>query len=233
MENMGNGTARTWVHSSTPARVEEILAKACEVLVRDGYADFNLRKVAAEAGVRLATVQYHFADRETLLSAAITKAMDHWGDGFRHIVAKSGRSAEERLRELQALSLEFLETPSTSPLIVESFALAQHNDTIREIVQTRYFEYRTLISELLGEIRPNLPADTLMGFATVFTAQLEGLVLLLRQDDPNRPNEVMLRRALDSQFDAFVAALSAYRPAGRTAARVAKQSKPKRRTRER
>jgi hypothetical protein len=72
-----------------------------------------------------------------------------------------------------------------------------------------------------------------MGFATVFTAQLEGLVLLLRRDDPNRPNEVMLRRALDSHFDAFIAALRAYRPAGRTAGRIAKQAKPKRRTRER
>ena len=230
---MGNGIARTWVHSSTPARVEDILAKACEVLVRDGYADFNLRKVAAEAGVRLATVQYHFADRETLLSTAITRAMDHWGQGFKHIVAKSERSAEERLRELQQLSLELLETPSTAPLIVESFALAQHDDTIREIVQTRYFEYRKLFADLLGEIRPNLPADTLMGFATVFTAQLEGLVLLLRRDDPHRPDEVMLRRALDSQFDAFVAALRAYRPAGRTAGRAAKPVKPKRRSRER
>ncbi len=217
---MGTVTSRTWVRSSTPARVDDILAKAREVLIRDGYTNFNLRKVAIEVGVRLATVQYHFADRDTLLRAAVTTALEQWGDGFLNAAAQTERSAEDRLREVQRLNLEFLETPSTAPLLVECFALAQHNEVVRDAVQFEYFKYRKLLVHLMREIRPDLSSEELMGFAMVFAAQSEGLVLLLRRDDPHRPNEAMLRRALDSQFDGFVEALRAYRSSG--AARTAR-----------
>src|SRR5262245_7311603 len=203
---------RAWVRSSTPARIDDILAKANEVLARDGYANFNLRKVAAEVGVRLNTVQYHFENREKLLGAAITNAMEDCGRGYARIASKPDCSAEERLLQMQQFSLYFLDEPATAPLLVECFALAQHEKSVREIVHTEYFRYRSLFAELLNEIRPDLSTDELMAFATVFAAQQEGFVLLLHRDDPHRPNEPLLRRALDSQCDAFVAALRTYRP---------------------
>ena len=220
---MDSATPRTWVRSSTPARVEDILAKACDVLARDGYADFNLRKVAAEVGVRLRTIQYHFASRDALLAAAITKSLEDWGSDYVRIVSRSD-GPERKLRDIQRLSLELVEKPSTIPLVVECFALAQHNAVIRDVVQSLYYRYRRLFADVLREIRPDLSADELMGFATVFAAQMEGLNLLLRRDDPHLPNESALRRALDSQCDAFVAALRAYRGRSRHA-RVAKSKR--------
>ncbi|HET6473668.1 MAG TPA: TetR/AcrR family transcriptional regulator [Pseudomonadales bacterium] len=205
---------RTWVRSSTPARVDEILRKARDVLVRDGYADFNLRKVAAEVGVRLATIQHHFATREALLTAAITKAMQGWGERFQEIAGRSARDPERRLRELQQQNFAFLDDPETGPLIVECFALAQHDASIRAVVQMHYFAYRSLFADVLREMRPDLSNDTLMAFATVLTAQMEGLTLMLRRDDPHQPNRAALERALKSQFDAFVASFRAYRPTG-------------------
>jgi AcrR family transcriptional regulator len=216
-----NGAARAWVQSGTPARIEDILTKARDVLVRDGYADFNLRKVASEVGVRLATIQHHFASREALLTAAVTKALDDWGRAFLRISTRSERDPERRLRDLQNLNFDLLEDPSTAPLVVECFALAQHDEAVRDIVLFQYFRYRRLVADVLREIRPSLSADTLMAFATVFTAQLEGLVLLLRRDDPHRPDGALLRRALDSQVDAFFTAFRAY-----GARRLRKASRP-------
>src|SRR5262245_39000683 len=142
MQRTKNGTVRAWVQSSTPARIDDILSKARDVLVRDGYADFNLRKVAAEVGVRLATIQHHFASREVLLAAAITTALDDWGRGFGRIAAKSGHDPERRLRDLQQLNFDLLDDPSTAPLVVECFALAQHDESVREIVHSQYARYR-------------------------------------------------------------------------------------------
>jgi AcrR family transcriptional regulator len=203
---------RTWVRNSTPARIDEILTKACDVLVRDGYADFNLRKVAAEVGVRLATIQHHFPTREALLTAAITKAMQGWGARFQEIAGRSARDPERRLRELQQQNFALLDDPETAPLIVECFALAQHDEAVRVVVQGQYFAYRRLFADVLHEMRPDLSNDTLMAFATVLTAQMEGLTLMLRHDDPHQPNRAALERALKSQFDAFVTAFRTYRP---------------------
>jgi AcrR family transcriptional regulator len=199
------------------------------VLVRDGYANFNLRKVAAEVGVRLNTVQYHFENRENLLAAAIKKAMEDWGCAYVRILSQGDRSVDERLRRVQHLGLDFLDEPSTAPLLVECFALAQHDASVREIVQSEYFAYRRLFADLLRELRPDLSADELMAFATVFAAQMEGFVLLLRRDDPHRPSDPHLRRAIDSQCDAFVAALRAYRPERASAKVGTRRPKSKRR----
>ena len=172
MRGNNDGSARAWVQSGTPARIDDILTKARDVLVRDGYTDFNLRKVAAEVGVRLATIQHHFATREALLTAAITKALEGWGRGFARIATKSTRDPERRLRELQELNFDLLDDPSTATLVVECFALAQHDESVREVVQSEYFRYRSLYADVLREIRPDLSTDTLMAFATVFTAHL-------------------------------------------------------------
>lgn len=203
--------SRSRVRSTTPARIDEILTSAREVLVRDGYAHFNLRKVAMEVGVRLATIQHHFPTREALLTAAITKAMRDWGRRYQEIAHQSSSDPEQRLRELHQQSLDFLDSPETAPLIVECFALAQHDESIRDLVLAQYSAYRSLYRELLSEVRPDLSTETLTAFATVLIAQIEGLVLLLRQDDPNGPNRKALELAMNCQFDAFMTAFRAHR----------------------
>jgi AcrR family transcriptional regulator len=206
------------IRSSTPSRVDDILAKARDLLVRDGYADFNLRKLAAEVGVRLNTIQYHFESRDALLAAAITKALESWGRGYEEI-AKAPGTVDRKLRDIQRLSVDFLEEPSTEPLLIECFALAQHNAFIREIVQKQYYEYRKMFMPLLREVRPDLSDDELMGFATVYVAQMEGLLVVIHPDDPHRPKESTLRIAIDCQVEAFVAAVRNYRSLAKAAKR--------------
>lgn len=203
--------SRSRVRSTTPARIDEILTNARDVLVRDGYAQFNLRKVAAEVGVRLATIQHHFPTREELLMAAIAKAMRGWGRRFQEIVHQPSTDPEQRLRELQQQNLEFLYNPETAPLIVECFALAQHDQSVRDLVLAQYSAYRSLCADLLRELRPDLSSETLTAFSTVLIAQMEGLVLLLQQDDPNGPNREAVELAMQCQFDAFMTAFRARR----------------------
>src|SRR3954454_10469311 len=50
---------------------DQILRAARHVLQRDGVADLSIRAVAAEAGVNLALVHYHFHSRDGLLLAVL------------------------------------------------------------------------------------------------------------------------------------------------------------------
>jgi AcrR family transcriptional regulator len=50
-------------------RREQLLGAAIEVLVRDGLEGLTLRDVAAQAGVRLSTLQYIFSSRAELVAA--------------------------------------------------------------------------------------------------------------------------------------------------------------------
>lgn len=50
---------------------ERILAAARECLLADGFAAMSTRKVAAEAGVPLSQVHYHFGSKEELILAVL------------------------------------------------------------------------------------------------------------------------------------------------------------------
>lgn len=199
--------SRSWSHKGTPARIESILAAASEVLVRDGYTGFNLRKVAAAVGVRLATVQWHFPTREALLSAAIVKVLRDWGDGYQAIATRSDLSAEARLMAMQALSLDYMEAPSTVPLLFEFFAASQHEAFVRKIVRSEYREYRKFFANLLRDIRPDLGDGELIAWATVIIAQIEGLIFFMQADDAARPDAALVRRILERQFAAVLEVL--------------------------
>ena len=52
-------------------RKEEILEAARAVLIRDGGAEFSVRKVAQAAGMSIGNLQYHFASRVDLLGGLL------------------------------------------------------------------------------------------------------------------------------------------------------------------
>ena len=55
----------------SPSTKDQILRAARFVVQRDGVADLSIRAVAAEAGVNLALVHYHFHSRDGLLLAVL------------------------------------------------------------------------------------------------------------------------------------------------------------------
>lgn len=57
-----------------PGRREEILAVALRLFVRDGYAATGIRAIAAEVGIREASIYYHFRSKDEIFGALIEQA---------------------------------------------------------------------------------------------------------------------------------------------------------------
>lgn len=204
--------ARTWAHKGTPARVDDILETACDLLIRDGYAKFSLRRVAATVGVGLATIQYHFSNRESLLSAAILRVMATWGSEFTGILEDQSRSVEDRLNALHDRGLRYIEETNTTPLLFELFAAAQHEPYLLQIVRDAYQVLRQLVAAVLREVRPDLSEGELLAFATLVPAMMEGLNLYMQVDDPARPDSALIRHVLRGEISGVLTALESYRP---------------------
>ena len=89
-------------------RARAILAAAERLFAADGYHAVSLRRIADEAGVPLALVDYHFGRKQALFDA---------------IFARSRRNVKERLAALQAASATVGQQPRETTLarIVEAF----------------------------------------------------------------------------------------------------------------
>jgi hypothetical protein len=59
---------------------EDLLVAARDCLYEKGYARTTARDIAGAAGVSLAAIGYHFGTKEALLTAALRREIEAWGD---------------------------------------------------------------------------------------------------------------------------------------------------------
>lgn len=106
-------------------RREQLLDAAVEVLVREGLDELTLRDVAAEAGVRLSTLQYIFPSRSELVSALTGRVLAR--AGREQFVTGSEGLAVELPRVVDWYATDFLAEPAILELVrFEVLTAARH-----------------------------------------------------------------------------------------------------------
>lgn len=205
--------ATTRVRKPAAERLEEILAKSCDILVEEGYAAFNLRRVAAAVGVRLGAVQYYFPTREALLAATIERWTSMWGATYKVILNQRNLAPEQRIGDIQNLGVEAQYDPSASLLLYELYALSGREEFVRQILRRDLRIYRKRLAKVLGEIRGDLSEGELMAFASILVAQWEGLSFFTQRDDIDSLELATIRDVLGQTLESFFRSLRDYRPA--------------------
>lgn len=192
------------VRKSPEVRSAEILAAAGKAFIRDGYAAFSLRTVAADVGIRLSTLQHHFPSRELLLAATLADVLGGWGVQLRAVAFDTSIPVPERMKRVLQVNLDLMLEHTTAPVLWELFALSQHEEFARRFAQKTYLDFRQVFVDMMAEVRPDLSAQQLMAHATLIVAQTEGLTVFMRPDDPAGLPVESVRQALDMFVDGFM-----------------------------
>jgi AcrR family transcriptional regulator len=188
----GSSDGRDGTAQSSPARREQLLRSALEVIVARGYADTRIADVAEHAGISPALVIYYFKTRDQLLTEALRYSEDAWyATGTQRLAAIT--TAVGRLTELIAMTC----LPDTDPaqrsewlLWLDLWALSPRSPgvaTVRRKFDERWRE--TISSTVLsgqesGEFDPSADADS---FAVTLSALLDGMAVQIALDDPDVP----------------------------------------------
>jgi DNA-binding transcriptional regulator YbjK len=149
-------------------RRELLLGAAVSVIAERGASELTHRSVAAEAGVSLASVTYHFPGIDDLRSAAFDFAGSRVGLAFRSVVEAQGADVSG-IPELTADYVVTLvsENRKDTLAVYEMMLAANHDDALKPIVR-----------ELDGHL-----ADLLVSYvgarATALTvgSSIQGLIL--------------------------------------------------------
>ena len=88
---------------------ERILVAALEAFSDQGFDGATTRDIAAQAGVPLGLLQYHFGSKDKLWRAAVERAFAELRSGLESIVAESGAVDErQRMRRLIRAHVHFV-----------------------------------------------------------------------------------------------------------------------------
>lgn len=139
-----------------PDRQRRILEAAIDLLAREGISGVSMRAVAREAGVSLGLVNYHFADKNSLLKAALQQVgeqdLEMLETDPTQPPAQQVRVALGRVADPAYLTTEYLS------LRLQLWALARAHPDFAEINARAQQRYRERLAQLVRAARPDLTA---------------------------------------------------------------------------
>lgn len=159
----------------------EILRVARRIMMERGYNGFSFRDVAAEVGIKSASIHYHFPTKAELAEAA-ARDYREWCTG-----ALAELSAPDAPGLLSAYGNLFVVMLNGSGSVCLGGVLAADSTTLPALVKAevdRFFQgHHEWLSAVLrtgqrhGEIRPDIDPDA---FAEMFVSSVEGAMMVAR-----------------------------------------------------
>jgi AcrR family transcriptional regulator len=164
-------------------RIPEILDCAIRVFASSGDAGFTQRRIASEAGINLGTLQHYFDSRDALLRATIEESSRRYLERSRALIGNLDLAPVERLSEFIDDTFEtFLDrTTLVSPFALETWALAERHDWVRELMERNSESYLALFSDLVGHLNPKLTVEATRIRGAIIYAHWQGLLVFLRR----------------------------------------------------
>jgi len=158
------------------ARRDAIVLAAYARLAEHGFEGLRTRDVAADAGINIATLHYHFQTKEAVIRAVVAQAMRK----FAATLPRHGTPAEQLRGHLRALRALLREEPALCVVLGELALRAARDPAIAAIVgETDDFWHRTLRGLVErgvagGCLGPHLDPDQV---ASALMAALKGVAL--------------------------------------------------------
>ncbi|KUR75141.1 TetR/AcrR family transcriptional regulator [Novosphingobium sp. FSW06-99] len=169
-----NLSGRPGTYLRGTATVDAILKAALRVLINEGAGAFTIRRIAAECGMKVGNVSYHFPRKELLIQVLLDDLLESYDKMLESRVRQPELNAEQRLRLLIVLCLEDISGIRTTRLFTELWALANHNAFVADRVRVFYQKVHDFIGEYVAELNPALAPDEVRTVALFISAAMEG-----------------------------------------------------------
>lgn len=164
--------------------VDAIIKAALRVLIDEGAGAFTIRRIAAECGMKVGNVSYHFPKKELLIQTLLDDIIGNYDKVLERTVRQPGLDAAERLRLLIVLCLDDIGGKRTTRLFTELWALANHNEFVADRVRLFYQSVHNTIAEYVTELNPALNANEVRSVAIYISASMEGATPFLGYEKP-------------------------------------------------
>lgn len=128
-----------------------ILQTTLQLLETQGLKNVNIRKIAAQAGVNIAAVNYHFGSKDQVIYEALEILRNNFEAAFSHLQSSQNPPRERLVGFMTA----YCETVFTYPNLVKAFISQNLNSDFQKnysnFVRT---EGLALIAQIINEIHP-------------------------------------------------------------------------------
>ena len=156
----------------------QILEKAEELLVSEGFHAMSMRKVADACGISTGNLTYHFASKNELIDAIISSVFEKYGASTDpYTPTDQTASNHMNLRERISWVMWDSSQKETIALFTELWALAKHSETSHKSLQRFYKVTLKTLERSLARDYPNADDERLRSAARLIQPVAEGTVV--------------------------------------------------------
>jgi len=179
-----SNTSRQGAYQKGKDKRQDILDAAAALLIDSGYHNFSMRKVADAAGIRVGNLQYYFPSKEKLVKAMLDSALSRYLDDFFEI-RQHGTPEEQFLTVINHVVFD-LNSKRTTVFFPEVWSLSNHEKGVTKAMDEMYENYRSVLTDIIGEVNPKLSLQQARRIALFITASLEGHTVFIGYQKPWR-----------------------------------------------
>lgn len=160
---------------ATSERQIEIVQAAREILVSEGFHKLTLRSVANRVGIKLASLQYHFASRAVLIQALIGQASDYYQSRINELLELDfGVVPQQKLEQAIRSMLDDHKSQEENHFFSQLMAMTIEEPAAQELIDDFYQRLWTTGSDLLLELNPSLDEDERLNRSAHLVSLVEG-----------------------------------------------------------
>jgi AcrR family transcriptional regulator len=148
------------------------------VLIEEGASAFTLRRIAQQCGLSVGNVNRHFPRKEMLVQVLLEELLSPNEGLIKRNIHDTGMSPEDALALVITGSLDQIKSKSMTHLLIELWAMANHNEFVAERVEDMDRYVHELIASLVAQLNPALSPKEVKAVSVFINASIEGTTVL-------------------------------------------------------
>ena len=176
------------------ARRESIVAKARQVLLKEGYPGLSLRSIASQLGISVGNLQYYFPTKDDLVEAVLVGETRKPIDILDRVVWNPDDIDQSVYQAVEPLLRYYASEAGGFYGIMESLAL--YDPRYNRLKAKGYAYVLTHVEKLIARMAPHLRVKRRESLAKVLVALIDGASLQLQFSRSNADNakcDVLIR----------------------------------------
>ena len=138
------------------SRQAELLDIAAKIFAEHGYKETGIESILKQAGLTGPALYRHFSSKQAILDTICVDSMTRGLSQLVEIDDDGSLGAEEKLRKLLKVRLDYLFGPMGHAHILSVSQLAHLSDAAREKIRVMQREFRARCGAMLKALRPTV-----------------------------------------------------------------------------
>ncbi len=190
----------TAAYAKGQATAAKILDVARRIIIDHGLASLTMRRIARELDMSPGNLSYYFASKQDLMEDLFSYVLTGFMQEFERLRELQADSPEAQLRAVTEYVFDDLAQVETTHFFPEMWVMALRDPWAAEQMERIYGLYRSVLIDILHQLRPDLSNQAIEDLALTISASIEGHTVFIGHGRQHQSRAPFVKKLIIEQL---------------------------------